>query len=80
MENDLSRLSDQIGVIRKGIENPRIGLTGSGFRVLEKAERIIGELAKHASTNLIPQDCYGCGLLKTISKCKEIAAEGGDGR
>lgn len=44
--------------------------------IVEKAQRIIAELANH-NVNLIPQECYGCGVLKTLSKCRAIAAEGG---
>lgn len=38
-----------------------------------KAKRIIAELAKVGDTSLIPQDCYGCGLLNKMSVCRAIA-------
>lgn len=45
-------------------------------KVYGKAHRIIAELAKVGDTSLIPQDCYGCGLLNKISVCRAIAEEG----
>lgn len=41
-----------------------------------KAKRIIAALANVVNTSLIPQDCYGCGLLTKISVCRAIAEEG----
>lgn len=42
---------------------------------ISAAQRIVAELAKY-NISLIPQECYGCGVLKTLAKCRAIAEEG----
>lgn len=63
--------------LAKNLEFIKIHYAGKlGCVWADKAQRIVAELAKHANINLIPADCYGCALIKTIVDCREIAEEG----
>ena len=43
-------------------------------KAVRKAQRIIAELANR-NISMIPQDCYGCGVLKTLANCRVIAED-----
>lgn len=79
-KNALMELANNIDIVKQGLselnEDNDLVLSDKAFVILGKAQRIVAELANR-NISLIPQECYGCGVLKTIANCRAIAEEGG---